>query len=82
MIRHTFACTEISAFVTTKMNPNRHRKNITDCGRQKLSDSQTKYYSPTKHLKFEITVLCKGRDIFEKYMLKNQKRFVITYCND
>jgi hypothetical protein len=39
MIQQTVACTEISAFVTTKMNPNRHMKNTIDCGRQKLSDS-------------------------------------------
>lgn len=64
--------------VTTKMNPNRHTKNIINCGKQKLSDSYTKYYSPIKYLTFEIIVLCKGRDIFKQYILKNQKRFVIT----
>jgi hypothetical protein len=68
--------------VTTKINPKRYMKNIMGCGRQKLSDSYTKYYSPIKHLTFEITVLCKDRDIFTQYALKNQKRFVITYCND
>jgi hypothetical protein len=59
--------------VTTKMNPNRHMKNIINCGRQKLSDSYTKYYSPNKYLTFEIIVLCKGKHFQTIYTEESKK---------
>jgi hypothetical protein len=55
------------------MNPTRHTKNATYCRKYKLSDPQTKYYSPTEHLAFEIIVLCKNRDTVKRYILKKQK---------
>jgi hypothetical protein len=53
--------------VTTKINTTGHAKNTTDCGKY---NSETKYYTPTENLAFEILVLCKGRVIFKQYVIK------------
>jgi hypothetical protein len=60
------------------MNPARHTKNKTDCGKYKLSDLQAKYYGPTEHLALVISVLLKGSAIFKQYTPKKTQRFGVN----
>jgi len=48
---------------------------MNNCGKQKLIDSETKYYSQTEHLIFEIIVLCKCGVIFKQCVPKKQSGF-------
>jgi hypothetical protein len=62
------------------MHPTGHIKNTTSCGKDKLSDSYAKYYSPAEHFAFdEIIVLFEGAIYFETIPEKH-KQFGITSC--